>query len=485
MLSDIRDGKIKALIIKDFSRFSRDYIEAGYLLENIFPAMGIRFISVVDHYDSYETDGSAGSLLIPLKNLINSFYSKDQSKKVSLAVHAKQLAGEHIPSMIPYGYRKSTMEAYRFEPDPETAPIIKRIYALFLEGNGVRPIVRKLNDEGVPLPGKLRYLRGQTKRQCYSDCIWTQQVIKQILMNPTYMGDLIFGRMPTTLYLGKPDYRYEPDESKWRILPGMHEALVSRSDFYKVREILEEGRRINDEKLAAGKAYRDSHPQIFKSGIVRCGCCGSNLGYARQRRTSDGRYSCRNKQYGRCDDPVSVAESKLATVAWNAIQTQLALYVDFEAVTERLKDTGTQTAKQTELQQEMLTVGETLSQHQQKRERLYDDYVDGILSAGDYMELKSRFDASYQEQSSRLNQLSVELARLNRILSSENKWLKNVQNIRKARKLTPEIAQAMLESIYVYKTGYGQCRLEFTFRFQEERDALETTYHELEGGASR
>jgi site-specific DNA recombinase len=89
LLSDIREGKIKALVIKDFSRFSRDYIEAGNLLENIFPAMGVRFISVVDRYDSFETDGSASSLLIPLKNLINSFYSRDQSKKVSLAVHAK------------------------------------------------------------------------------------------------------------------------------------------------------------------------------------------------------------------------------------------------------------------------------------------------------------------------------------------------------------------------------------------------------------
>lgn len=86
LLTDIREGKIKALVIKDFSRFSRDYIEAGNLLENIFPAMGVRFISVVDRYDSFETDGSASSLLIPLKNLINSFYSRDQSKKVSLAV---------------------------------------------------------------------------------------------------------------------------------------------------------------------------------------------------------------------------------------------------------------------------------------------------------------------------------------------------------------------------------------------------------------
>ena len=485
LLADIKEGKIKALVIKDFSRFSRDYIEAGNLLENIFPAMGVRFISVVDRYDSFETDGSAGSLLIPLKNLINSFYSKDQSKKVSLAVHAKQLAGEHIPSMIPYGYRKSTTEAYRFEPDPETAPIIKKIYTLFLEGNGARPIVRILNDEGVPSPGKLRYMRGQTKRQCYSDCIWTQQCIKQILMNPTYMGDLVFGRMPTALYLGKPDYHYEPDESKWRILPDMHEALVSRGDFYKVREILEEGRRVNDEKLAAGKAYRDSHPQLFKSGIVHCGNCGSNLGYARKQKTNDGRYGCRNKQYGRCDAPVTIGEKKLAEIVWNAIQTQLALYADFEEVTNRLKDSGIQTARQTELQQEMLTAGDKLSKYQKKREQLYDDYVDGILSAGDYMELKSRFDAEYQEQSSRLNQLSVELAKLNRMLSSENKWMTNIRNIRKARKLTPEIAEVMLDHINVYKTGFAQYRLEIVFRFQEERDALETAYHEMEGGDAR
>ena len=147
LLSDIREGKIKALVIKDFSRFSRDYIEAGNLLENIFPAMGVRFISVVDRYDIFETVGSASSLLIPLKNLINSFYSRDQSKKVSLAVHAKQLAGEHNPSMIPYGYRKSTTQEYRFEPDPETAPIVKRIYAQFLSGTGARPIMRQLNEE--------------------------------------------------------------------------------------------------------------------------------------------------------------------------------------------------------------------------------------------------------------------------------------------------------------------------------------------------
>lgn len=487
LLSDIRDGRIKALVIKDFSRFSRDYIEAGNLLENIFPSMGVRFISVVDHYDSFETDGSASSLLIPLKNLINSFYSRDQSKKVSLAVHAKQLAGEHIPSMIPYGYRKSTTQENRFEPDPETAPVVKEIYRSFLNGMGAKPIARMLNDKGIPSPGKLRYLRGQTKRECYSSCIWSQQGLKQILINPTYMGDLVFGRMPMALYLGKPDYHYEPDESKWRILSDMHEALISRADFYRAREILKEGRRKNDEKLASTRAYRDSHPQLFKTGIVRCGYCGSNMGYGRHLvdgKYQDCRYQCQNKKYGRCDHSVSVLEKKLEPVAWNAVQTQLALYADFEEVTRRLKSDDMQTERQKALRRQILALGNTLSLLQKKREQLYADYADGMLSAGDYMDLKARLDGQYQEQSSELNQRTVELARINRQLSDENKWLKNIQNIRKARKLTPELAEAMLDHISVFKgEGYGEHRFEIFFRFQEEHETLEAAYRELGGEA--
>ena len=185
LLDDIRQGKIKALVIKDFSRFSRDYIEAGNLLENIFPTMGVRFISVSDRYDSFETDGSAESLLIPLKNLINSYYSKDISKKVSTAIHTKQLAGEYISGMIPYGYRKSEKEAYRYDVDPETAPIVKRIFAEKLSGKNYNQIAKGLNSDGIPSPGKLRYMRGQKAGTVHENNIWRPTAVKQILRNHT------------------------------------------------------------------------------------------------------------------------------------------------------------------------------------------------------------------------------------------------------------------------------------------------------------
>ena len=113
---------------------------------------------VDDNYDSFDTDGSAESLLIPLKNLINSYYSKDISKKVSTAIHTKQLVGEHIPSMIPYAYRKSTTKAYRFEPDPETSKNVTRIFQMRVDGMPLNHIANTFNEEGIPSLVKLRYL---------------------------------------------------------------------------------------------------------------------------------------------------------------------------------------------------------------------------------------------------------------------------------------------------------------------------------------
>lgn len=141
-----------------------------------------------------------------------------------------------------------------------------------------------------------------------------------------------------------------------------------------------------------------------------------------------------------------------------------------------------QVQRQSDIQSEMQRIADKLGDFQRKREQLYVDYSDGILTAGDYMELKSRFDTKYQEQSAKLNQLSVELAHLNRALSSENKWLQNAKNIRKARKLTPQVAEAMIDHVNIFKTGRGKRRVEIFFRYQEDKDALEAAIKELEGG---
>lgn len=482
MLADIHAGKIRALVIKDFSRFSRDYIEAGNLLENVFPFLGVRFISVADNYDSFETDGSAESLLIPLKNLINSFYSKDMSKKVSTAVHTRQLAGQHIPSMIPYGYKKSETEAYRFAPDEETAANVTRIFQMKLAGVPTNQIAKTMNDEGIPSPGKLRYLRGTTSDKRYATSHWTPQLIKQILKNPTYCGDLVFGRMPTALYLGKPNYSYEPDESKWRVLPDMHQPLIDRESFEKVKQMENAGKQKFAQKMQETAKRRAANPPLIL-GLVYCGDCGSPMRYHRHRNSTNptGSYYCPRKSYGSCNSAHTISQTKLIEAAWNVLQDQMKYFCSFERLLQKLSQENAMTDRQTALKSEIQSVTGKLSGRQSKRERLYEDFTDGILSPEEYMQMKERYDREYQSLNARLNQLQREQAKLKKILSADNRWMVHMQKLQDTTTPDPELMKLLIDKIFVYEQEKIK-RIEVRLNYQEEFQVVQAAYEEMMGG---
>lgn len=483
MLADIHAGKIRALVIKDFSRFSRDYIEAGNLLENVFPFLGVRFISVADSYDSFETDGSAESLLIPLKNLINSFYSKDMSKKVSTAVHTRQLAGQHIPSMIPYGYKKSETQAYRFEPDEETAANVTRIFRMKLAGVPTNQIAKTMNDEGIPSPGKLRYLRGMTKDQRYATSHWTPQLIKQILKNPTYCGDLVFGRMPTALYLGKTNYSYESDESKWRVLPDMHQPLIDRESFEKVKQMENAGKQKFTQKMQETAERRAANPPLIL-GLVYCGDCGSPMRYHRHKNSTKptGSYYCPRKSYGTCNSSHTISQTKLIEVAWNVLQDQMRYFCSFERLLQMLNQDDVITNRQSALKNEIQSVLVKIGGRQSKRERLYEDFTDGILSPEEYMQMKERYDQEYQSLNAQLNQLQHEQVKLNKALSGNNHWMIHMQRLNGQTIPDPELMKVLIDKIFVYEQEKTK-RIEVRLNYQEEFHILQATYEEVMGGA--
>ena len=482
MIEEIREGRIKAIVLKDFSRFSRDYIEAGNLLENVFPFFGVRFISVSDNYDSFETDGSAESLLIPLKNLINSFYSRDMSRKVSTAVHTKQLAAEHIPSMIPYGYRKSTTEAYRFEPDPETCDVVRRIFRMKLEGASYSEIARALTADGIPSPGHLRWLRGQSKDPKYEHAIWNSPCVKQICMNPTYTGDLVFGRMPTALYLGKPDYGYEYDETKWRVLKDMHEPLVDRETFAILKEQKAERNKAWNDKLAASEKKRKANPPLFQK-MIFCGDCGRRLGFQRTTRTDvkTGTYYCQNWWPHYCKNGYhNISQDTVKEIVWNIIQDQVQLFADFEKLAARIQG-GEETSRLSEYRGEIQSLSVQLKGKQAKRERLYEDFRDGILTPEEYTMMKQRFDEEYQALNRELNSVLTQQARLKRTLSSENRWMKAFSIARGSDSLTRELLEALVEKVLVYEDEDHSKRVEVVMKYSEDFEVLCAALEEING----
>lgn len=473
MLSDIYAGRVRVVVVKDFSRFSRDYIEAGNLLENVFPAYGVRLVSVADRYDSLETDGSRDSLLIPVKNLINSYYSKDISRKVSSAVHARQLAGEHIPSMIPYGYRKSETRAYRLEPDPETAANVTRIFQMRVDGVPLNRIAATLQEEGVPSPGKLRYQRGMTSDPRYGDSKWSAAMVKTILRNPTYLGNLVFGRMPTALYLGKPDYRYEPDESKWRVLEGMHEPLVTKEVFERAARMAEEGRASRAAALERTAGLREKNAPAFR-GKIFCGCCGCVMTYRRDTRHPErmnGTYYCARHERGQCDSAQGVRQDRLMDIVRKTVEDQASLFRGCEEAMDGAGG-GRAAGLLEECRARVKGLGIRACSARDRRERLYEDFADGIITSGEYAELKKGYDDEYGRASAELAEAEARLARLSRALSGNNEWLMHIRQFDGESRFSREMLDELVEKILIYKDGDGSLRVEVRFRYAADRDLL-------------
>jgi len=232
MLELVRCGKVNCIIVKDFSRFSRDSMESGYYIEQVFPLYGVRFISVSDHYDSADYDGGTGGLDVAFKFMMHEYYSKDLSKKIKSAKHILMKNGEHIVGGAIYGYRKN--DSGKWEQDPTAAEVVRDIFNMTLDGKTTAQIRDKLFADRQLAPREYDYInKGKDITPKYN---WASRQIFRILTNEQYTGTYIAGKRETTRVGSKT--HIEKDKSDWIIIPNSHPAIVSENDFARVQEIL-------------------------------------------------------------------------------------------------------------------------------------------------------------------------------------------------------------------------------------------------------
>ena len=222
MMEDVRRGRINCIVVKDLSRFGRNYHETSNYLLRIFPFLGVRFVAVNDYFDTETAVETERGLVMPLKNIINDTYSRDISRKISSAIETKERRGEFIGVYAPYGYSKSDDDRHKLVPNPETAPIIREIFALRLQGLGYTGIARLLNGRGVPSPGVYLYQCGLSKQEKYRDAIWAAWNIKEILRDEVYLGHLVQGKRTNVAYKQARKERNAPAD-EWRIFRNAHE----------------------------------------------------------------------------------------------------------------------------------------------------------------------------------------------------------------------------------------------------------------------
>ena len=258
--------------------------------------------------------------------------------------------------------------------------------------------------------------------------------------------------MPTALYLGKPNYSYEPDENKWRVLPNMHQPLIDRESFEQVKQMENEGKQTFAQKMKETAERRTANPPLIL-GLVYCGDCGSPMRYHRHSNSAkpSGSYHCPRKSYGTCQSWHTILQIKLIEVAWNVLQDQMKYFCSFERLLQKLNQDDIITNKQSALKNEIQSVLVKIGGRQSKRERLYEDFTDGILSPEEYMQMKERYDQEYQSLNAQLNQLQHEQAKLNKAVSGNNHWMIHMQKLQNTTTPDPELMKLLIDKIFVYE----------------------------------
>lgn len=468
MMDEVRHRKIDCIVVKDLSRFGRNYVETGYYLEKIFPYMGIRLVAVNDGYDTLS--GDTDEMVVSLKNLVNDLYAKDISRKINSTFETMRAKGQMTSGHPPYGYLRSREDRHRLVIDPETAPAVRDIFQWRLEGEGMAQITRRLNDRGVLSPPMFHYRHGNRKdKPSGVSAIWRAYHVRFILQNPAYAGHMAQGKVKESLSDGIPLKKTARED--WVIVKNTHEGIIDQETFDRVQELVEQRRQ--ESRKIRGKY--ETTENILK-GFLICEDCGTKMmRYKSVSPAGTPRYVFNCRVYGEnlggqgCSIK-SVGEPELKECILQSLQVQIGLAVELEGMLERLQ-------KKTKFREKGEELSDWKKQLQQKIKRnislrgsLYESLSDHTLTEAEYLSLKRQ----YEEDAERLREELEEAEKEERqgiwALSLQNKWITTLKKYQKRMasgeklELSRQMAVELVKQIRV--SGYSE--VEITWNFQDE-----------------
>ena len=468
LMEGIRTNKIDCVVVKDLSRFGRNYKETGSYLEHIFPALDVRFIAINDHFDTLTAEHSSDGYIIPLKNIMNEVYSKDISKKIIPALTTKRQRGEFIGTWAAYGYQKCAGDKHRIEPDGETAPVVRNIFQWRLDGMSYLQIARKLNDMEIPSPARYHYLKGDAKSERYASTVWKTQVIKKMLSNEVYLGHMVQGRKCSRFSEGRKQTLVP--QSEWIIVHNTHEPLVDEAVFQAVQEMGDACRATYQERLGRHDKL-GTIPNILR-GLIFCADCkrplvryksvtnqGKNLFYVYICPThADDLSSCPKKYFH---------ETELIEILWNTLRCEIALAVDMERQMKQYRRTAKAVEQEALLKREITDAMQQLDRAGMLYDSLYPNYIAKLMTEQEYMELKRQYQADMERAQARIGELERrQQAELRQ--TTDNPWLAVYGQYRQEKVLTEDMAHALIERVEIDAENH----VSVTLRYQDEYRAL-------------
>ena len=308
MIQDIRAGRINTVITRDLSRLGRNYVEAGNYIERVFPFLDVRYIAITDDFD---TARPGTDLSVPLKNIVNEYYSKDLSKKVETGKHSIWAQGGFSEGTPPYGYYRATDGSRKLLIDEEVSDNVVRIFNMFLDGEGYGSIAKTMQSEGILSPPKYRFYKAGKTEFAEKAREWHYSHVKEILQGEYYIGNIVHGKQRKALDTGRKNKK--TDKSKWQRVENAHEPIIDKDTFYRVQERIEliRSKHLEGSKPNPEAPKKPDNILVYKT---KCACCGGSVLIIRHHTYSDRfMYKCSNALY--CKDASKKVRAAKAVLA--------------------------------------------------------------------------------------------------------------------------------------------------------------------------
>ena len=474
MLEDIRRGIVDCVVVKDLSRFGREYIDSGKYIERLFPALGVRFIAINDGFDT-DTVEASGQLSVSLSNIINDYYAKDISRKVSSALRSKMENGDFIGAWEKYGYLKDPNNKNQLIINPETAPVVKQIFLWRSEGMSYMGINKKLNDSGILSPGQYKANRGIVTNNNQKDrvILWNKHMITEILKDITYLGHLAQRKASQCLYAGISFHRTE--EQDWIIVENTHEPIIEQELFDKVQAI-------NSAAAEKSKANSGKYDHLPKAVNIygkkfTCADCGSVMKLVRSFSTKKDKvyftFKCPTyAEHGtRACNAKKMRKADLDEAVLSTIQAQLDLFVDMQDSLHQLLAMKKAMAKQNGQKDEIKSLQKKLDHKKGLFGGLYRDLREGLISDEDYAQTREVILGEIKRLEKQLAELEGTTNRFEEQLRGEKKWAELVKKYHHATEVAAEMVDAMIVSMKMNKDS----SLSIEFNHMDEFKAIYDT----------
>lgn len=428
LIEDVKCGLITCVIVKDFSRFGRNYIEVGNYLEFVFPALQVRFISINDGYDSNDFVGRTGGMDVAIKNIIYSMYSTNMSKNTKAALVTRHKAGKCVSPFAKFGYKKAEDDKSKLVIDDEAAEIVRYIFQLALEGNTPTAIAKRLNQEGVLTVGEYKEKHSNFRMGTNNKKrMWESSSIRDIIHDELYIGNMVWNRTSKSITSGSKKIRKPKEE--WQVTPNTHEPIVSKEIYDKVQELC---------PLSTKRGWHANSCAPSKA-LFFCKECGRAL----LKNTNKHCYECRTASMqitNSCTVQMDIDE--LENTVCEYVRQTASLFIGNKAVK---KDNA---SEKEDLLRQIESARKRQKSLSSKKMEYYANYRDGSMSRDEFVKISERTKLEVEELESRIAQMNLDYEALCKTVTKEAE--ENFSEIKLLQTFDKELLLRVVEKVVVH-----------------------------------